>query len=157
MHRLTRLTLSLLFLASAAFAPAVCAPPAPAPIPWQPATGPLMTQWAAEVDPGNALTEYPRPQMARAGWLNLNGLWEYAIRPREESPPVTFDGQILVPFAVESALSGVMQRVGEDNRLWYRRQFQATDTSGGNRASSMWFDPPCGSRSRPTTTTTTLV
>ena len=134
MRRVTSLTLSLLFLAPAAFAPVACAPSDPAPVPWQPAAGPLMTRWAAEVDSGNAHPEYPRPQMVRDEWLNLNGLWEYAIRPREESLPATFDGQILVPFAVESALSGVMQRVGEDNRLWYRRHFESTDISEGNRA-----------------------
>ena len=72
--------------------------------------------------------------MIRDGWLNLNGLWEYAIRPHEASLPTAFDGEILVPFPVESALSGVMQRVGEDNRLWYRRHFEAPDTSEGNRA-----------------------
>lgn len=92
---------------------------------WQPADGPLMTRWAAEVSPENALPEYPRPQLVREHWLNLNGLWDYAIRPKDEtSPPDDWDGQILVPFAVESALSGVMKPVGPDNRLWYRRTFE---------------------------------
>jgi len=63
--------------------------------------------------------------MVRDEWLNLNGLWEYAIRPREAAQPDTFDGQILVPFAAESALSGVMKPVGPENRLWYRRRFVA--------------------------------
>ena len=56
-------------------------------------------------------------------WRNLNGLWDYAIRPRDERAPAAFDGRILVPFPVESALSGVMKKVGETNRLWYRRTF----------------------------------
>src|SRR5687768_1223933 len=88
---------------------------------WQPAAGPLMTRWAAEVTPDRVLQEYPRPQRVRADWQNLNGLWEYAILPRAEATPKTFDGRILVPFSIESALSGVMKKVGEANRLWYRR------------------------------------
>jgi hypothetical protein len=91
---------------------------------WQPKQAPLMTRWAKDVDPNRTFTEYPRPQMARGGWLNLNGLWEYAIRPKEEGQPDKFDGEILVPFPVESALSGVMQKVGADRKLWYRRTFR---------------------------------
>jgi hypothetical protein len=90
---------------------------------WKPAAGPLMTRWAGEVSPDNVLPEYPRPQMVRRNWLNLNGLWDYAIRPKDAARPESFDGKILVPFAVESALSGVMKPVGPDNRLWYRRTF----------------------------------
>lgn len=90
---------------------------------WKPATGPLMTRWAKDVTPENAHREYPRPQMVRKDWLNLNGLWEYAITKKDAERPTKFDGQILVPFPIESALSGVMKRVGPDERLWYRRQF----------------------------------
>jgi len=90
---------------------------------WKPVKGPLMTQWAKEVSPGKVHPEYPRPQIVRKQWLNLNGLWEYAIRPKDEPKPATFDGQILVPFPIESALSGVMKSVGEEKRLWYRRTF----------------------------------
>ncbi len=91
---------------------------------WKPKQAPLMTRWAKDVDPNRTLPEYPRPQMTRGAWLNLNGLWDYAIRPRAEDRPAKFDGQILVPFPAESALSGVMQKVGADNRLWYRRKFR---------------------------------
>ena len=90
---------------------------------WQPKQAPLMTKWAKDVDPKNPLPDYPRPQMVREQWQNLNGLWEYAIRPKAEGKPDKWDGQILVPFPVESALSGVMKLVGPDNRLWYRRTF----------------------------------
>ncbi len=90
---------------------------------WQPSKGPLMTRWAAHVSPGRSHPEYPRPQMRRNTWKNLNGLWEYAIRPKAETEPEAMDGKILVPFPVESALSGVMQPVGESKRLWYRRTF----------------------------------
>ncbi len=88
---------------------------------WKPAGGRLMTRWAADVSPEKARPEYPRPQMVRKDWLNLNGLWDYSIRPGSEVKPEAFDGKILVPFPVESALSGVMKAVGPDQTLWYRR------------------------------------
>jgi hypothetical protein len=100
---------------------------------WKPADGPLMTRWAKEVSPENVHPEYPRPQMVRESWLNLNGLWQYAIVPRGQEKPEEFDGQILVPFAVESALSGVMRKVGEENRLWYRRTFKLPEGWSGQR------------------------
>ena len=89
---------------------------------WQPAKGPLMTRWAKEVSPTNALPEYPRPQLARANWLNLNGLWEYQSGAEGDAVPSgqKLSGQIMVPFPVESALSGVMEH---HDRLWYRRSF----------------------------------
>jgi hypothetical protein len=88
---------------------------------WQPVKGKIMTRWAEEVRPGSVHAEYPRPQMKRETWVNLNGMWEYAIRPSEENTPELYDGLILVPFPVESALSGVKKSVGKENRLWYRR------------------------------------
>jgi len=91
---------------------------------WKSAAGPLVTRWAKDVSPANAHREYPRPQMVRKQWMNLNGLWDYAIRPKSEPMPDVYDGKILVPFPVESALSGVMKRVGPENRLWYRRTFK---------------------------------
>src|SRR5438067_2514975 len=90
---------------------------------WAPAQGPLMTRWAKDVRADNVLSEYPRPQMVRKDWLNLNGLWQYAVRPKDVAKPDQWDGQILVPFPIESALSGVMKRVGDGERLWYRRTF----------------------------------
>jgi hypothetical protein len=91
---------------------------------WKPAENPLYTKWTSEVTPEHVWQEYPRPQLVREKWLNLNGLWDYAIRPKEEGMPDQFDGKILVPFPVESALSGVKKPVGENNRLWYRRFVQ---------------------------------
>src|SRR5580765_2883699 len=90
---------------------------------WQPADGPLKTRWAKDVSPANALPEYPRPQMVRNDWLNLNGLWDLAMANRDVAKPDSFSDRILVPFPVESALSGVMKIPGEDQRLWYRRSF----------------------------------
>jgi len=91
---------------------------------WQPAAGSLMTRWAKDVSPANALPEYPRPQLARDAWQNLNGLWDYAIADKDASQPAKWDGQILVPFPVQSALSGVMKPVTEKQRLWYHRTFK---------------------------------
>jgi hypothetical protein len=91
---------------------------------WTPAEGPLMTKWAKDVSPGRVHPEYPRPQMVRNQWQNLNGLWDYAITAKDAPRPAEFDGRIMVPFPVESALSGVMKPVGEDKKLWYRRKFE---------------------------------
>lgn len=90
---------------------------------WQPVAGHIMTKWAKEVSATQVLPEYPRPQMARKEWKNLNGLWEYAIQPKNNTTPQSYNGQILVPFPVESAMSGVKKQVGEDNKLWYRFSF----------------------------------
>ncbi|MDB5351801.1 MAG: beta-galactosidase/beta-glucuronidase [Planctomycetota bacterium] len=99
---------------------------------WKPANGPLMTRWAKDVKPDNVLPEYPRPQLARRDWQNLNGLWQFAIGKEGDTPPVgkTLTDQILVPFPVESALSGVMKRA---DRLWYRRTFTVPKTWAGKR------------------------
>lgn len=95
---------------------------------WKIVEGRIVTAWAEEVDPAAPLPEYPRPQMERGNWLNLNGLWDYAIRPNREGIPVKFDGKILVPFAVESALSGVGRRVEKDSVLWYRKELDIPKT-----------------------------
>lgn len=99
---------------------------------WQMKQAPLMTRWAAEVGPTNALPDYPRPQLVRSEWLNLNGLWDYAITPDFVEPP-PFAGKILVPFPVESALSGVMTNLDEHSRLWYHRGFSVPAAWRGRR------------------------
>jgi len=91
---------------------------------WQPAGDKIKTSWAETITPENVLPEYPRPTMERKDWQNLNGLWEYAILPEGQAEPASFDGKILVPFAVESSLSGVQKRVGKENELWYKRTFK---------------------------------
>ena len=90
---------------------------------WKPAGDKIKTKWAEQIDSQNVLPEYPRPQLERTDWVNLNGEWEYAIKPKGEVEPNSFDGNILVPFAVESSLSGVQKEVGENNELWYKRSF----------------------------------
>lgn len=100
---------------------------------WKPAESTLMTRWAKDVSPENVHPEYPRPQMVRKDWLNLNGLWDYAIRAKGDPQPKELDGKILVPFPVESALSGVKKRVTSDDRLWYRRTFAVPEFAKGKR------------------------
>jgi hypothetical protein len=100
---------------------------------WRPAPAPLLTPWAAEVTPENVWPEYPRPTLVREKWVNLNGLWDFAIRPREEARPDQWEGKILVPFCVESALSGVGRSVTPDQRLWYRRTFVCPELPPGGR------------------------
>lgn len=98
---------------------------------WKPAGNKIKTQWATTIDVNNVLPEYPRPIMERTSWHNLNGLWDYAILPQGKSEPGNFDGKILVPFAVESSLSGVQKELGKDNELWYKRIFQIPDNWKG--------------------------
>ena len=91
--------------------------------PWHPAGEHILTKWAEQVNPQNPLPEYPRPILVRSEWQNLNGLWDYAILAKGNGLPARFDGKILVPFAIESALSGVQKNVGQTKELWYERKF----------------------------------
>ena len=100
---------------------------------YAPAGDRIKTRWASQVGPDNALPEYPRPLMTRQAWQNLNGLWNYAITPKAGQQPVGFDGQILVPFCIESSLSGVQREVSADSALWYRREFSVPRGWRGQR------------------------
>lgn len=91
---------------------------------WKPAGEKIKTAWAEKIDVNNVLPEYPRPIMERADWMNLNGLWDYSILKAGTAEPTAFDGKILVPFPVESSLSGVMKTVGGENEVWYKRTFE---------------------------------
>ncbi len=88
---------------------------------WQPVPGKMMTRWAKDVTPKNVWREYPRPQFERKQWENLNGLWDYAVTPKTADQPTNWQGKILVPFAIESTLSGVGKAFLPDQALWYRR------------------------------------
>ncbi len=98
---------------------------------WKKGNPPLATRWFSEAGPEQARPEYPNPAMAREAWMNLNGLWRYAVRPRGEqlldqpgpAPAAGWEGEILVPWPVESALSGVQRPVSPEQRLWYSRTF----------------------------------
>ncbi|RYG68506.1 glycoside hydrolase family 2 [bacterium] len=112
---------TLTVAASLACGPVNFAQAAPA---WTPAPGPLQTRWTKEVSPTNALTEYPRPQLVRKNWVNLNGLWDYSLSPAtQDSAPTGKSGQILVPFPYESQLSGVGKPSIPNQKLWYKRSF----------------------------------
>ena len=100
---------------------------------WAPAGDKIKTEWAEQVNPANVLPEYPRPIMERSEWKNLNGLWDYAITDVATATPASFDGQILVPFAVESSLSGVGKTVGSQKALWYSRPFEVPASWKGRR------------------------
>ena len=101
---------------------------------WKPIEGRLLTRFARDVSPVAPRPEYPRPQLVRNDWLNLNGLWQYAVLQKDApSPGSSFDGTILVPFPIESALSGVGKSVGPDQRLWYHRRFRVPPTWKGKR------------------------
>lgn len=100
---------------------------------WKMVDGKIRTQWAEQVTPENVWPEYPRPIMEREDWKNLNGLWDYAIVERGKHLPDTFDGQILVPFVAESALSGVGKTVGAEKELVYRRSFDIPSSWKGKK------------------------
>ena len=93
----------------------------------------IVTRWAKQVTPENVWREYPRPQLVRSEWRNLNGLWDFSLQPKASGAPDAYQAKILVPFCVESALSGVGKDVSLDDRIWYRRQFDLpTAWSGQN-------------------------
>ncbi len=100
---------------------------------WQPVGGKMMTPWGENLDPQNVHPEYPRPQMKRADWQNLNGMWQYAITPKDSDRPAKMAGEILVPFAPQSALSGVGRSVTAADALWYERSFRVPAGWGKKR------------------------
>ena len=121
---LSRFLASLLFLVAAGSAFAAD---------WKAAPAPLMTKWGKKVTPENAWQEYPRPQLVRKDWQNLNGLWDYGITTQGAGPPAKWEGQILVPYPIESALSGVGKRLTSKDVLWYSRTFEVPAGWKGKR------------------------
>lgn len=99
--------------------------------PWRAATCPLPTRWTANIDPDCVHPEHPRPQLVRPTWRSLNGVYDCAIVPATATRPTRFDARILVPFPVESALSGIARRVTKAERIWYRRTFAAPPAPAG--------------------------
>ncbi len=100
---------------------------------WKPGECSLPTPWSDSVSVDHPWPEYPRPQMVRREWMNLNGLWDYGIRQRYEEQPWRWDGKIRVPYPVESCLSGVQERVDADQVIWYHRRFTLPAAWRGQR------------------------
>ena len=93
-------------------------------------TNDLTTSWGRALTPENVWREYPRPQLVRGGWASLNGKWEYAIASAVADEPANYDGTILVPFGVETPLSGVRRKVLPEDQIWYRRTFTVHPQEG---------------------------
>ena len=83
----------------------------------------MLTPWGEKVTPDNAWQEYPRPQMVRDDWTNLNGLWKFAVTKNTAAKPAKWQGDILVPFSLETPLSGVGRRIESNEVIWYHHQF----------------------------------
>ena len=90
---------------------------------WNPIKDQILTRWVKDIDPNQPHPEYPRPQLKRDEWLNLNGLWDYKISPKDVKEVESYDGKILVPYPIESALSGVGKKLKPNQKLWYHRNF----------------------------------
>jgi hypothetical protein len=122
---------SALALLAALVAPARAASASP-PTGWKAQTPPLTTPWTHDVSPTNALPDYPRPQLTRSRWQNLNGVWQFAAASAGDTPPAGKDlaERILVPYPVESALSGIKRHV---DHMWYRRTFTVPASWHGGR------------------------
>ncbi|MGN0635184.1 MAG: glycoside hydrolase family 2 protein [Acutalibacteraceae bacterium] len=93
----------------------------------------LKTRWFDRVDKNCPLPEYPRPQLVRSEWLCLNGAWQYAVTDENAPPPQSYDGVITVPFAIESALSGVCRKLQPNEILWYQRDIVLPPSFDGKR------------------------
>jgi beta-galactosidase/beta-glucuronidase len=121
----------IVFAAVCFYIPAICQD-------WQMVGGRITTPWSANVNAASPLPEYPRPQLVRTQWQNLNGLWQYALLPKaqQDAVPAAFAGNILVPYAVESALSGVGKTVGKDSVLWYKKSINTPVVKKGQ---ALWL------------------
>ena len=100
---------------------------------WQKVPGKIASSWSEKIDPSSPLPEYPRPQMERGSWTNLNGIWNYSVTVKDARSASSWNGKILVPFAIESALSGVGRMVGKDSTLWYNRKFSLKKEMKGKK------------------------
>ncbi|MFJ4467888.1 AbfB domain-containing protein [Streptomyces sp. NPDC089424] len=104
-----------------------------APQAWTPKPSPMTTPWTNQVPTDTPLPEYPRPQLTRPDWANLNGIWDFAVTSADAGQPASFTEQIRVPFAAESALSGIQRRITQNDKLWYKRTFTVPAGWNGRR------------------------
>ncbi|MFI5756274.1 AbfB domain-containing protein [Streptomyces sp. NPDC051569] len=100
---------------------------------WSPKPSPMTTPWTSQVPVDQPLPEYPRPQLTRPDWANLNGIWDFAVTGRDAGRPASFTEQIRVPFVAESALSGIQRKITENDKLWYKRTFTVPSNWDGRR------------------------
>lgn len=104
-----------------------------APDAWSPKPSPMTTPWTEQVPVDKPLPEYPRPQLTRPDWVNLNGIWEFAVTPADAGQPASFPDRIRVPFVAESALSGIQRKITQNDKLWYKRTFTVPSSWNGRR------------------------
>ncbi|MFF3485757.1 AbfB domain-containing protein [Streptomyces sp. NPDC002701] len=104
-----------------------------APAAWTPKPSPMTTPWTNQVPVDNPLPEYPRPQLTRPDWANLNGIWDFAVTSADAGQPSSFSEQIRVPFVAESALSGIQRKITQNDKLWYKRTFTVPANWNGRR------------------------
>ena len=121
---MTRSTVLLLLFLSAGFQ---------TPAQWKPKIAPILTPWGEKLDTSQVLPEYPRPQMVRKTWINLNGTWDFALADSASDVPVHFEEKILVPFCVESTLGGVTMKVTPRDAMWYRKKIQLQKPENGQK------------------------
>jgi hypothetical protein len=128
-----RTTVVLAVLALFAGAALTAATATAAPRAWTPKPSPMTTPWTNQVPTDKPLPEYPRPQLTRPDWANLNGIWDFAVTPADAGQPASFTEQIRVPFVAESALSGIQRRITQNDKLWYKRTFTVPAGWNGRR------------------------
>ncbi|OQR61527.1 glycoside hydrolase family 2 [Streptomyces maremycinicus] len=109
------------------------APAAAAAQAWTPKPSPMTTPWTNQVPTDTPLPEYPRPQLSRPDWANLNGVWDFAVTSADAGQPAAFTEQIRVPFVAESALSGIQRKITQNDKLWYKRTFTVPSNWNGRR------------------------
>ncbi|MBL1104292.1 AbfB domain-containing protein [Streptomyces sp. 5-8] len=129
-HLLTTLVVTALAVTTLL---AAGASPSRAATAWTPRPAAMTTPWTDRVPVDHPLPEYPRPQLTRPDWANLNGIWDFAVTSRDAAQPTTFGERIRVPFAPESALSGIQRKITGNDRLWYRRTFTVPAGWSGRR------------------------
>jgi hypothetical protein len=100
---------------------------------WEPKISPILTTWGEKLDTNNVLPEYPRPQMVRENWVNLNGTWDFTLTDSASGVPGHFDDRILVPFCVESTLGGVTMKVTRKDAMWYQKVLRLEKPADGQR------------------------